>query len=97
MSDLLGMPNLGKVLVEKLYQAGIFSLEELKEKGSRQAFLWLRKKDPETCLSTLYALEGALHNIRWHHLPEREKEALKDFYHTITLKIRSLSIILLES
>lgn len=42
MGELAKLPNIGKVLEEQLNQAGITTYEELKEIGSRQA--WLKSR-----------------------------------------------------
>lgn len=31
-------------------------------------------------MNRLMALEGAIQNVRWHNLPEREKARLKKFF-----------------
>ena len=49
MGELAKLPNIGKVVEEQLNQVGITTYEELKELGSRQA--WLRIK--------------AIDSIRW--------------------------------
>ena len=78
---LTEMPNIGKVVAEKLILAGITSPEELKAIGSEQAFIRLQTIDETACLSMLQALEGAVQGIRWHNLPRERKEELKEFLH----------------
>ena len=74
------MPNLGKTLAEKLKLAGINKAEDLRHMGSEQAFIKLITIDKHACLNMLYALEGAIQNIRWHSLSQERKAELKDFY-----------------
>ena len=45
MGELAKLPNIGKVLEEQLNQAGITTYEELKEIGSRQAWLKIKAMD----------------------------------------------------
>ena len=75
------MPNIGKVVAEKLIQAGIITPEELCAIGSEQAFIRLQTIDETACYSMLQALEGAIQGIRWHNLPKERKEELKEFLH----------------
>jgi len=78
---LTDMPNIGKVVAEKLIQAGITSPEELKTIGTEQAFIRLQTIDETACFSMLQGLEGAIQGIRWHNLPKERKEELKEFFH----------------
>jgi DNA transformation protein and related proteins len=75
------MPNIGKVVAEKLIQVGITTPEELSSIGTEQAFIRLQTIDETACLSMLQALEGAVQGIRWHNLPKERKEELKEFFH----------------
>jgi DNA transformation protein len=77
---LTEMPNIGKVVAEKLILAGITSPDELKALGSEQAFIRLQTIDETACFSMLQGLEGAVHGIRWHNLPKERKEELKEFF-----------------
>ena len=54
MGELAKLPNIGKVVEEQLNQVGITTYEELKELGSRQA--WLRIKAID---------DSAIVSIRW--------------------------------
>ena len=77
---LTQLPNIGKVVAEKLFQVGITRPEELRALGSEQSFIRLQTIDETACLSMLQALEGAVQGIRWHDLPKERKEELKEFY-----------------
>ncbi len=85
MNDFAKVPNIGNVLAKKLNNIGISSIEELQSTGSREVFLRLRIVDPTTCVNTLCALEGAVQNIRWHHLDDKTKADLKFFYHEVSM------------
>ena len=80
--QLSKMPNIGKVLTEKLVQVGIDTPEKLKAAGSENAFIRLKTVDSGACLSMLCALEGAIQDIRWHNLDEERKAELKAFLKT---------------
>ncbi len=77
---LTQLPNIGKVVSEKLFQVGITTPEELKAIGSEQAFIRLQTIDETACLSMLQALEGAVQGIRWHNLSKERKEELREFF-----------------
>ena len=74
------MPNIGDIVMEQLKQAGITNSDELKEIGSREAWLRIQKFDPSACYNRLCGLEGAIQNIRWHNLSLEDKKKLKEFY-----------------
>jgi DNA transformation protein len=85
MSDmrLIDLPNIGKTAVERLSRVGIDSVDELYQLGSQEAWLKLLAEEHDTCLNTLYALEGAVQGIRWHLLPEEKKLELKHFFNAV--------------
>lgn len=80
LDELTSLPNIGKVVAEKLIQVGITSPEALIKTGSEQAFIRIQTIDPTACMSMLQGLEGAIQGIRWHHLPKERKAELKEFY-----------------
>lgn len=77
------MPNIGKVVAERLREAGILTPAQLCEVGSREALLRLRERDPGACLSMLCGLEGAILGVRWHDLPDEVKAELKAFHKSL--------------
>ena len=82
MSELATLPNVGKVTVKRLSAIGIETAEQLKEVGSREAFIRLRLLEGDTCLDTLYGLEGAIQGVRWHALSDEDKAGLKEYFRT---------------
>ena len=78
--ELTDLPNIGKVVAEKLKEVGIDTPEELRKVGAEQAFIRLQTKDEGACLCMLQGLEGAVQGIRWHNLPKERKEELKQFF-----------------
>ncbi len=78
------MPNIGSELEKKLRKANISSPEDLQIFGSKGAFLRLKTIYPEeACINMLYALEGAIQGIRWHHLERDTKEDLLEYYNRL--------------
>ena len=80
MGELSKLPNIGKVLEGQLNDVGIFTVDELIDIGSKEAWLKIREIDDSACVNRLMALEGAIQNIRWHDLSDADKKNLKDFY-----------------
>jgi len=80
MGDLSSLPNVGRVLERNLRAVGIDTPEQLREAGSREAFLRIRLHDPGACLHMLYGLEGAVQGIRDTLLSDETKKDLKNFY-----------------
>ncbi|MFV0469839.1 MAG: TfoX/Sxy family DNA transformation protein [Dysgonomonas sp.] len=84
--ELEKAPNLGKVICAKLREAGIEDVETLAAIGAEQAFIRLHTISSDCCINMLFALEGAVWGIRWHHLERLRKEELIGFYQTIQIK-----------
>ena len=80
MNNLQKVPNIGKVLSNKLEQVGITNENELKAAGSEKAFLLVKGIDPCACISSLYALEGAIQGVRWHSLSKEKKDEMLNFF-----------------
>ena len=79
-NDLTTLPNIGKVLAEKLKIVGVDTAEKLQSIGSENTFIRLKTIDSDVCINTLCALEGAIQRIRWHNLDKYKKEELKMFF-----------------
>ncbi len=77
---LTSLPNIGKIMAERMTEAGIETVEDLFELGSKAAFMKMVAADSEVCISVLYSLEGAIQGIRWHDLDRKKREELKVFY-----------------
>ena len=80
MSELSKLPNIGKELEKQLNEVGINTYDELIDLGSQEVWLKIKEIDKSACINRLMALEGAIQNIRWHNLSEKDKKYLKDFY-----------------
>ena len=83
MGELSKLPNISTVVEGKLNEVGIITQNQLKDIGSKQAFLSLRKNDSGACLNMLCALEGAIQGIRWHSLSDEVKKELKEFHKSL--------------
>ncbi len=80
MGELSKLFNIGEVVEAQLNAVGIKNYEQLKELGSKQAWLELRKIDPSACIHRLYTLECAIQGIKKSDLPANKKTELKEFY-----------------
>jgi len=83
MGELMKLPNVGKVLEKNLNEIGIFTEEQLRETGSKEAFIRIRVIDPGAFLHMLYGLQGAIDGIKDSLLPESTKRELKEFYKSL--------------
>ncbi|KAF0195327.1 MAG: TfoX domain-containing protein [Bacteroidetes bacterium] len=88
MMKMNELPNIGSELAKRLESAGFGTVESLKEAGSRQVFQALNAMDPSVCINTLYALEGAVRNIRWHSLSLEDKRDLNEFFKLVKSSTR---------
>ncbi len=80
-SDLRNAKNIGVTIEKYLNEIGIFTLADLAEITSVEAFKRIRKNYPEKTIPVcyyLYSLEGALLNLHWNDIPSELKEELKD-------------------
>ena len=80
MSRLRDRANIGEKLEQQLFKAGIETLQELCEAGSREAWLRILAFDRSACINRLLGLEGAVRNIPKKDLPQEVKKDLHDFY-----------------
>lgn len=78
--ELTAMPNIGKTLAGKLKLVGIENARQLKAIGAEDAFIKHKTVDKDACINMLYAIEGAIQDIRWHDLDKARKEELKEFF-----------------
>ena len=80
MGELSKLPNIGSSLEEQLNRSGIKTYEQLKNTGSRKAWMKIKEIDSSTCINRLYALEGAIEGIKKSQLSVEVKDELKQFY-----------------
>lgn len=79
-NSLSSLPNIGKVLAQRLQDVEIRTPEVLIAMGSENAFIRLLTVDVSSCIHELLALEGAIQGIRWHKLDQCRKDELRLFY-----------------
>ena len=79
ITKLKTLKNIVKEIDKKLNFVGINSAEELKDIGSKEAWVRLKLEYPEVCLVHLYTLEGAIRHIEYNQLSEETKKDLKQF------------------
>ena len=79
MAELTSLRNIGKEIEKKLKSVGIATAEELKEVGSKEAYMRLKSQYPNVCLVHLYTLEGAVSDVEYNQLSEEVKQSLKDY------------------
>lgn len=77
---LASLPNIGKEVERQLNEVGIFTYEELKSVGAKNAWLKIQSIDESACIHRLLALEGAIQGVKKTLLPKEIKDDLKEFY-----------------
>ena len=80
MGELSKLPNIGPEVERQLILVGITTAEQLRQVGSRAAWLRIKEIDPSACIHRLYGLEGAVEGVRKNLLDQQVKDALKQFY-----------------
>ena len=83
MEELSSLPNVGKVLEKNLNAVGIHTPQQLRDVGSKEAFLRIRLIDSGACLHMLYGLEGAIEGIKDNFLSEDTKSELRSFFRSL--------------
>ena len=80
MGELTKLPNIGKKLESQLADIGITTVDQLKEVGSREAWLRILARDPSACTMRMLAFEGAIQGVPLSYLDDETKTSLKEFY-----------------
>jgi DNA transformation protein len=71
-------PNIGRLLAAELKSVGIDSLEALMRVGFWDAWLQLRRANPERdAVPACLALAGAVAGVRWNHLPPKVRADIR--------------------
>ena len=74
LDDLL---DLGPTSARWLRDIGVESYDELDRLGSVEAYQLVKQVHPEGSADLLYALEGALRDVRWDLLPVADRAVLR--------------------
>ena len=77
MDDLSKLPNIGKILSDKLHRIGLNNYDDLVAMGSIEAVLRIGQKDKSACYNMLFAIEGAIRGVRWHSMLKEDRAQLK--------------------
>lgn len=78
---LMDLPNVGRVLASNLEAVGVHSPEQLKQLGSKEAFISIRATvDSGACLHMLYGLQGAIEGVPDCQLSDETKDDLRSFF-----------------
>ena len=80
MGELSKLHNIGEEVESQLNKVGIFTYDELKNIGAKQAWLKIQENDVSACIHRLLALEGAIQGVKKTALSQERKADLKDFY-----------------
>ncbi len=80
MGELRQLVTIGPVLEQQLEQVGITTAGELRDLGSREAWLRILGIDTSACYNRLCGLEGAVRGVRYKFLNQSVKDELKAFY-----------------
>lgn len=83
IGELSNLMNIGKAAEEQLNQVGITTYDQLKEIGSKQAWLKIKAIDNSACIHRLLALEGAIEGVKKSQLSDEMKAELKEFYNAM--------------
>jgi len=83
MKDLTALPNIGKVLAQKMIQVGITTPEQLQSTGSKQVFKQISEVDTTACIQMLYSLQGAIEARKYTELSAETKHDLKGYFDTV--------------
>lgn len=73
-------PNIGSEIERQLNKVGIYTYEELKRIGAKNAWLKIQSMDESACIHRLLALEGAIQGMKKTLLSNEVKDDLKEFY-----------------
>ena len=76
-SELLNLRNLGSTSVRWLNDIGIFTVDELRDRGAVEAYCLIKAQRENVSLNLLYALFGALYHMAWNQIPDNKKLELK--------------------
>ena len=74
LSDL---PNIGPRSQEWLNAVGLYTLADLENVGAVEVYRQLKELDYPVTLNMVYAIQGAIMDCPWNHLPPHIRESLK--------------------
>ncbi|GMQ79431.1 MAG: hypothetical protein BMS9Abin02_2020 [Anaerolineae bacterium] len=76
-TSLSDLPNIGPRSQEWLNAIGLYSLSDLENVGAVEVYQQLRELDFPVTLNLVYAVQGAIMDCPWNHLPTDIRVSLK--------------------
>lgn len=74
--NLSDLPNFGPKSQQMLEQAGIRTLEQLRELGAVRAYVQVKRSGACSSLNLLWAMEGALSGRHWQEVAKHDRLSL---------------------
>lgn len=74
--NLSDLPNFGPKSQQMLAQAGIHTLEQLRELGAVRAYVKVKRSGACSSLNLLWAMEGALTGRHWQEVAKHDRLSL---------------------
>jgi DNA transformation protein and related proteins len=71
--NIADLPNLGPKSQQMLAQAGIHTIEQLRELGAVRAYLQVKRAGNGVSLNLLWAMEGALSGRHWQEVAKNDR------------------------
>ncbi len=71
--NIADLPNFGPKSQQMLAQAGIKTIEQLRELGAVRAYVQVKRAGKNASLNLLWALEGALTGQHWQVVAKQER------------------------
>jgi DNA transformation protein len=75
-NSISSLPNLGPKSQEMLQDAGVHTVEQLRELGAVAAYVVTRRNGAKVSLNLLWALEGALTGLPWQQVAREHRASL---------------------
>ena len=75
-NSISSLPNLGPKSQEMLQDAGVHTVEQLRELGAVAAYVLTRRNGAKVSLNLLWALEGALTGLPWQQVAREHRASL---------------------
>ncbi|MDH2917365.1 MAG: TfoX/Sxy family protein [Gallionella sp.] len=71
--NISDLPNFGPKSQQMLEQAGIKTVEQLRELGAVRAFVQIKRSGAASSLNLLWAMEGALSGRHWQMVAKHDR------------------------
>jgi DNA transformation protein len=71
--NLADLPNFGPKSQQMLAQAGIHTLEQLRELGAVRAYVQVKRSGACSSLNLLWAMDGALSGRHWREVAKQDR------------------------